>query len=354
MIISKTYSFRYRNLTLLVLLLVNLILLSAPCSGAETKTIIDITGNKVIIPANISRAVNIDPFSGQFIYIIGADKKLVGTTMGPADRERLNLIEPYLMSLPSAGHKDNLNKEELMLLKPDIVISSVDYINANEVSEQLGIPFIILDFETPENLIKSYRILGEVFGREREAETFIKYYTNKMNQVKTDLAKVTDEKKKTVYFGQKKPTQTLGNNYYEASIAGVAGAENVATGISGGDNVVSMDQIYSWDPDAIILLPYCPANISSILSDPAWQALSAVKNRQVYRMPKYLMTWEMPVPESVLATMWMENVLYPGYSSNNMSLEIKNFYLNFYNITLSDEEISDILTNSSPVKLTEM
>jgi poly-beta-hydroxyalkanoate depolymerase len=65
----------------------------------------------------------------------GADKKLVGTTIGHADRDRLNQTEPYLMFFPTSGHKDNLYKEDLMALKPDVVISSVDYVNANEVSK---------------------------------------------------------------------------------------------------------------------------------------------------------------------------------------------------------------------------
>lgn len=345
---------RNREWILPVLIMAVILLAAVPCSGDETRTITDLTGNKVIIPANVTRAVNIDPFSGQFIYIIGADRKLVGTTLGPADKDRLNITEPYLISLPSAGHKDNLNKEELMLLKPDVVISSVDYVNANDVSKQLGIPFVILDFETPENLIKSYKILGEIFGKEKEAGEFIKYYTEKMNQIKSDLAIVTDEKKKSVYFGQRKPTQTLGDDYYEASIAGIAGADNVAEGISGGDNVVSMDQIYLWNPDVIILLPYCSGNISSVLADPAWQALPAVKNRQVYRMPKYLMTWEMPVPESVLATMWLEKVLYPEYASFDMQNEIKDFYKKFYRLSLTDENVTEMLTNSTPVLLTSM
>ena len=70
---------RNREWILPVLIMAVILLAVVPCSGDETRTITDLTGNKVIIPANITRAVNIDPFSGQFIYIIGADRKLVGT-----------------------------------------------------------------------------------------------------------------------------------------------------------------------------------------------------------------------------------------------------------------------------------
>ncbi|MDD1729798.1 MAG: ABC transporter substrate-binding protein [Methanospirillum sp.] len=327
---------------------------TGPCLADDTQTIVDITGNQVTLPVNITRAVNIDPFAAQFLYVIGADDRLIATQHGPSDAEKLKKYTPYLASLPSAGHKDDLNKEEVVALKPEVVISSIDYVNANEVSKQLGIPFVILDFESPENLTRSYQIMGQMFGKEREADEFISYYNGKMNQVRTDLAAVTSDTVKKVYYGQRKATQTLGDNYYEARIATIAGGDNVAEGVKGGDNVVSMDQIYTWNPDVIVLLPYCAQSVDDILADPAWQALPAVQKKKVYRMPKFLMTWEMPVPESVLATMWLANVLYPGYVNYDLTQEIKEFYQKYYRINLSDNEILSILSDSAPIILTGM
>lgn len=334
---------------LYVLILAGILLGSGVCIADDTRTVTDITGKEVTLPANVTRAVNIDPFTGQFLFVIGADTSLVGTTFGPGNEENLKVVEPYLSSLPTAGHKDNLNKEELMVLKPEVVISTVDYPNANEDQAELGIPYVILDFETIENLKKTIGILGQVFGKEAEADEFISYYNEKMDMVKSDLLALPEEGIKSVYFAQRKPAQTLGDDYYEASIAAIAGADNVAQGISGGDNVVSMDQIYTWNPDIIILLPYCSANVSAIYEDPAWQALPAVRNKQVYRMPKYLMTWEMPVPESVLATMWMENTLYPEYVSYDLNEEIKEFYKKWYKLNLTDDDVSNILADKGPI-----
>lgn len=339
--------------SLFIVILTLFLFTGIPCYADETQVITDITGNKVVLPANITRAVNIDPFSAQFLYVIGAENKLIATQLGPSNKEVVKKVQPSLASLPSAGHKDNINKEELMRLNPEVVISSVDYINDNEVLKQLGIPFVILDFETPDNLIKSYRIIGQMFGKEKETEEFISYYNEKMTQIRKDLAVVTNERKIPVYFAQRKPDQTLGDDYYEAAIADIAGADNVAKGISGGSNIVTMDQIYSWNPEAVILLPYCSANVSTILSDPAWQALPAVQEKQVYRMPKYLMTWEMPVPESVLATMWIENTLYPNYVSYDLKDEIKSFYKKFYRLDMSDEDVQRMLDDKEPVIITE-
>ena len=337
-----------------ILIITGCLIGTGSCTADDTQTIIDITGNQVTLPANITRAVNIDPFAAQFLYVIGADDRLIATQHGPSDAEKLKKYTPYLASLPSAGHKDDINKEEVVALKPEVVISSIDYVNANEVSKQLGIPFVILDFETPENLTKSYQIMGKMFGKERESDEFISYYNGKMNQIRNDLAEVTSDSVKKVYYGQRKATQTLGDNYYEARIARIVGGNNVAEGLKGGDNVVSMDQIYTWNPDVIVLLPYCAQSVNDILADPAWQALPAVQKKQVFRMPKFLMTWEMPVPESVLATMWLANVLYPGYVNYDLTQEIKEFYKRWYRIELSDNEVLSILSDSAPIILTGM
>jgi len=325
-----------------------------PCLAEDTQTIVDLTGNQVTLPANLTKAAILDPFSAQFLHVIGADEQIIANQHGPSDPEKLEQYTPYLASLPSIGHKDDLNKEELVKINPEVVISSIDYVNANDVSKQLNIPFVILDYETPGNLTKSYEILGKMFDKEKEAGDFISYYNEKMSKVKSDLAKVTTENTKKVYYGQRKATQTLGDNYYEAKIAGIAGGDNVAEGVKGGDNVVTMDQIYLWNPDTVILLPYCAQSVDDILTDPAWQALPAVQKKQVFRMPKFLMTWEMPVPESVLATMWLANVLYPGEVNYDLTTEIKDFYKQWYNIDLTDNEILNILSDSAPIILTGM
>ncbi len=339
---------------LCIIALIGLISGVMPCLAEDTQTIVDFKGNQVTLPANITKAAILDPFSAQYLHVIGAEDRIIANQAGPSDAEKLKKYTPYLASLPSIGHKDNLNKEELVKINPEVVISSIDYVNANEVSKQLGIPFVILDYESPENLTKSYEILGKMFGKEKQADEFLSYYKEKMNQVKTDLAKVTTDKTKKVYYGQRKATQTLGDNYYEAKVAAIAGGDNVAEGVKGGDNIVTMDQIYSWNPDVIILLPYCAQSVDDVLSDPAWQALPAVQKKQVFRMPKFLMTWEMPVPESVLATMWLANILYPGEVNYDLTKEIKEFYKKWYNIDLSDDEVLNILSDSAPVILTGM
>ena len=335
----------------LLYILVASLLVLPMATLAETRTITDVAGNTIDIPSDVTRIVTVDPFTSQFLFVIGADDKLVGTCIGPANRNLVNVTEPSLGALPSAGCKTSVNLEELLSLNPDLVISANTYTQVNEDIKRANIPVVIVDVEKPENLIKSYELLGKIVGKEKEAEDFISYYHEKMEIVKKNAGDITDADKKRVYFGQREPLSTLGDDYYEAQIAAMTGGKNVAEGVSGGDNKVTIDQVYTWNPDLVVLLPYNSKSVSELLADPAWQSLPAVQNKQVYRMPKYLMSWELPVPESILGTLWLQSTMYPDKVTFNLTDEIKGFYKKFYRLDMTDEDVAALLKDQTPVIL---
>jgi iron complex transport system substrate-binding protein len=332
-------------------MLLALVGIPAGVIAAETHTITDITGTDVELPVDITRAVTIDPFSSQFLYVIGADDRLVATCIGPANRDLINVTQPDLAALPSAGCKTNVNIEQLLAYDPEVVITDQKYTQTNEDLLNANIPVVQLDLESFENLKKSYTILGEVFGKEKEAGEFVTYFDEKMTMVSDNAANIPDTDKKNVYFGQRDPLQTLGDDYYEADILTTVGAQNAAVDLLGGDNKVSIDQVYNWNPDAVILLPYCPVSVDELMADDAWKALPAVEEKQVFRMPKYLMSWELPVPESVLGAIWMQGTLYPDAVSYDLKDEIISFYKQYYGLDLTSADVDAMLADDTPVIL---
>lgn len=349
--LDEVYPMKKSNFILLFLLIVGLLSIPAIVSADGNKTIIDSTGNSVTIPANVSRVVTVDPFTSQFIFVIGASDKLVGTCIGPSDKSVVNTTEPELASLPSAGCKTNVNIEQLLALKPELVISSDTYTESNDKVKLAGVPLIQLDLETPEDMIKSYEIIGQVFDKEKEAGEYINFYNLNMAEVSNTTAGIPKEELKTVYFGQTDPLSTFGGDYYETDIAKTAGLDSVSKELSGGSNKVSVDQIYTWNPDSVILLPYCTVSVDELLADPAWKSLPAVETKNVYRMPKYIMSWELPVPESILGTLWMQSVAYPEVIKFDMRNEITDFYKKFYGVDLTSSQVDNILQNQTPIIL---
>ena len=70
-------------------------------------------------------------------------------------------------------------------------------------------------------------------------------------------------------------------------------------------------------------------------------------------MPKYLMSWELPVPETILGAMWLESTFYPDKGSFNMVDEIITFYKKFYKLDLSAEDVDAMLKDQTPVILNQ-
>jgi iron complex transport system substrate-binding protein len=115
---------------------------------------------------------------------------------------------------------------------------------------------------------------------------------------------------------------------------------SVSGQLTGGKIDVSPEQVLVWNPDVIILTSYTQDTVSDVLANPKLQNVAAVRNHRVYVMPKYVVSWDMPVPESFLGTMWLAHKLYPDQVRFDMPAEITRFYKQFYGFTVPAADVS--------------
>jgi hypothetical protein len=54
-----------------------------------------------------------------------------------------------------------------------------------------------------------------------------------------------------------------------------------------------------------------------------------------------------PSTARILGVEWLANLLYPQYVNLDINKEIKDFYKNFYNYNLTDEEVQDLVKNAT-------
>ena len=94
------------------------------------------------------------------------------------------------------------------------------------------------------------------------------------------------------------------------------------------------------NPEIILIPPYGPVQPADILENPDWQALDAVQNGRVYRMPRIIAPMDTPLPESLLGIAWMAKVFYPDRVRLDLAEEIVRFYDTYYQFSLTDEELN--------------
>ena len=61
-------------------------------------------------------------------------------------------------------------------------------------------------------------------------------------------------------------------------------------------------------------------------------------------MPKLVVPWDTPAPDSVLGIIWMAQQLYPDLVDLECAIEAEYFYNTFYNYAITAEEIEIICT----------
>jgi len=306
--------------------------------------LVDQAGNTVRIPQPVKRLASLYGPGTFYIYALGASDRLVaatyigvkGVSKAPASLFRL---EPRLKEI--LCHPP-FNIEEIVVHNADLVM--VDATRHSQLAAQLqelGIPVIQYITETPKALRSAVRMTARALGPDAEerAGVFCKDFDRVYSTVKQTLI---DEESIRVLFVGTEALRVASGDMYQNDLIAAAGGTLVSHELRGYWNDVNLEQIFLWNPDVIIIAPYGPVQPADLLEDPDWQAISAVRNGDVYKMPRLIAPWDTPVPESFLAVVWMADVLHPGEIGLDLSSEIEHFYNNYYHYRLTDEELAKL------------
>jgi iron complex transport system substrate-binding protein len=200
-------------------------------------------------------------------------------------------------------------------------------------------------------MIQSIQLTAEVLGEDAQtvADAYVEYLGSKIAQVEERVSTLDVSQIKTVAHGN--AVYSLGidgaNTIIDEWITTAGGSNAAAKDVTGNMQTVSLEQILSWDPDVIITGTV--DDVDSILNDPNWASLTAVKNGDVYCNPKGIFAWDRYGVEEALQFQWCAQLLYPDlFEDFDIRQEIKNFYADFLNYELSDDEVTLILNHEDP------
>jgi len=318
-----------------------------------TRTVTDMAGRQVTIPSQVHRiAVVPIPWASVIFTIDGSGKNIVG--MNPSAKQILNksvlkTLAPEFNTVSTdftnAGFTVNL--EELLKLKPDLVIQW-DYMDGEiKKIEDAGIPVVTIKYGTQQKLEEGITLMGVILGKEAQAAKVIEYHHKTLADISAITNKIKDEKKPTVFFLRDGQLKTAGNQTYNNYLFEVTGAKNVARDIPGEWVNVNMEQVIAWNPDIIYISNFCDIKPDDLYNNTIkgqdWSAISAVKNKKVYKSPVGIYRWDTPSVEAPLMMKWLAQIQHPDLFTYSMNDEIKTFYKEIFNYDISNAEISRIL-----------
>jgi iron complex transport system substrate-binding protein len=322
--------------------------MAAESKAAEPRTVVDMIGASVRLPAAINRII-ITCYGGvthEVALLGGANRIVAQPTM--ARFPLLYKIYKNLDEVPDAGSFNNANLEYIMALKPDLVFAGIISTQANEKIKKLGIPVVVMGIgrHDMDSLFKEFQMMGRILGTERLADELIAYWHAKLSQIKRLVDSNLNLKKKRVFYGSSGfPFRTEGGLWWGHQFIESSGGINVANGLKN-RGVVTHEQLLIWNPGVIVVSTNKgqPDRAKKIMSDPKLQDVKAVKNHAVYSCPIGTFWWDRPSPEAILGILWLAKTLYPETMAE---IDIKNetvsFYAKFYNYQLTDREYEEFM-----------
>jgi iron complex transport system substrate-binding protein len=317
-----------------------------PTKAPAGLTLIDALGRAVTFDAppqrivlagksNLTIAETVYLFPEAQARVVGlvVGKQPVGDFLSLVDRawdEKTHLA-------PDAG------PEQIAPLKPDVVLlRSFTAETLGRALEELDIPVVYLELETPEQYFRDVAVMGQLLGNTARAEAIEESYQSGLDRIERALDGLEDEQKPRVLLVQHSeqggevafnvPSATWLQTA-EVELAGGAPVWKEAAR-AGGWTVVNFEQIAAWDPDQIFVISYQadPAQVvAKLKGNPQWQALQAVQGGAIYGFPGDIFSWDQPEPRWILGVTWLAGKIQPDrFPDLDMQQEAVEFFGQMY------------------------
>lgn len=331
---------------------------------AGSHIVVDHAGHEVEVPNKIEKIV-IDQVpilstymaynEGKAPYIVGyagSLKQVISETV-------LKDMAPELLDATNTvqGQSD-INVEEIMKLKPDVIFYNAKNQDRYEKLSKTGVPcigFVTMGADTPADPINRYgewlKLLEDVFGEKGKMDNFLAAGDDIVKDVEERIAKVPDEKRPSgmiLWKYQEGTPIVAGKGTFGDFWLKRLKVKNVAEEAKGYAKV-NVEQIYSWNPDVFYLDGPGLLNIktedvyNNSVEGFDFSNLKSVKDKRVYNSKLGMWNWLTPNPDAPLVLAWLASETYPdAFKDYDLKKVIKDYYQKWYNYELTDEQIEDM------------
>ncbi|MGB9784408.1 MAG: ABC transporter substrate-binding protein [Fervidicoccaceae archaeon] len=291
-------------------------------------------GRNVTVPLNVTRVVVLDQGSAEIVYSLGAGSLIVGRL------DSMN-FPPSILNATPLTYTNGVDLEKLVSLHPDIIIT---YIRTQQELQSyeshnltvIGVPWT----NSIQDLYNMISMIGKALNRENRASYVISYLNSTVNQISTMVSNSTS--KPRVLFIRSIGTSGIQivTQGIENQLITLAGGISLSQGLSSNASTIfiNYEDVVKMNPDIIVLSFRVSQNVSDVLRDSRLQNINAVKNGQVFKIPR---EYTPTSPRFVLLLAYLAKIIHPNETAalNMTSLRLQ-LYRDIYG--LSDSEISMI------------
>lgn len=317
-----------------------------PAAPVSTKiTVTDVTGRVVTLDKPASKILGThNPSLNTAIVLGGGDKYIAGF----GNKKMANKLYNYVMDdydgIVEIGKGNNINFETVVTLgKNNVAILPERFKNQVEQFENVGVKAVVAlpNAESFDTIKNSLTIVGKVLGADDRAKEINAFIDKNIAETKK-IAGEVKTRPSVLFLGSSSPFSVATTSMIQTDIIEMAGGANAVKGIEvkGDFAEVNIEQIIAWNPDIIWVPKYATYTVESLLDDPKWSGIKAIRNKAVYVFPSELEPWDYPTASAVLGLRWGLYSLHPElYSLNDLMKNADEFYNMVYGVKFTAEQL---------------
>ncbi len=272
--------------------------------AASAREVTDEAGRRVSVPQPVRRIVSLAPSVTETLYALGAQDRLAGVT-DYCD------YPPEAQSKPKVGGVINPNLEEVVALKPDLVVAakSINRRETVEALERLNIAAYATDPHTVMGMLESTARLAELIGARERGETLTADLRARLAELKQRLAGRSP--KPVLFVVWYEPLISIGQNTFIADALRWAGAESVVVSRQDWPHM-NLEEVVRLQPEYLVFAgahaDAAERDFDALREEPGWRSLEAVRERRIAVISDAV---NRPAPRLIDAIEQLARILHP-------------------------------------------
>lgn len=323
----------------------------------ETRTVVDMGGRSVTVPAHIQRVYAV----GHCLPMVAAVAPEALLNSYPLTEEAKAFLSPSIYQGKAVPHSGmRFSDEEVLNLHAQVVIleatpNGVD--SAERLQEKLKLPVLLVS-QDMHRYREAFAFLGQVLERPAQAARLSAFVSRYLEPLEAQARTIPARERVRVYYAENPDglaTNPSGSSH--SQMLDYVGADNVArvTNVPDeGFSQVSMEQLLVWQPEVILTWTVNAAaglpTYRAVTRGPLWQQLTAVRRGRVYQIPWLPFSWfdRPPGTNRILGTLWLAQLLYPRRFHYDLVQVTREYFHTFYHRDLSVAQARYLLNSAKP------
>lgn len=333
----------------------------AEAPKSETRTVTNLDGSTIEVPAEVTGVAAIFGPSYERVVAVGAEDTIVcdgdfhidGWPWSNVVYRRINDVP----GIPNA-HSD-LNVEDLVAQGVQVVFCFPNPEQAEAINNAGMVAVPSASTGAFRDIADTITLYANVYGTEdalKRAEAYGAYFDETVEMVRERTAGLSDADRPSVYLAYTDLLHGYGAKSDMVEVIDLAGGVLASIDLEGSSNIeVTAEQLIAWNPDYVFVDHAGSSGnasaedaIAEALATGDFNTMAAVQNDQVLVTPTGVFFWDSGI-QKILYLVYIAKTIHPDlFEDVDMKEMLVDFYAQFYDYDLTDDEAERILNHQDP------